>query len=127
MKNQENTQHGFLIEAANVEPRDSQNEVDDTILEEELRSYQHFPVDAALERERHKLFSYAIYNVNAILVERNSDHFFKSLKSAAKEAFAFVLIFPPLLRLKKQYPAGLNETCMHHGRLDTAERDSQQN
>ena len=52
-----------------------------------------FLVDSELERPRHKVFNYAIENLNAITVDEKLDHFLKNLKCAAKvnPAFGFIL------------------------------------
>ena len=56
---------------------------------EELRSCQHFLVDSELERAGHKVFNYAIENLNANIVDEKLDHFFNNLKCAAKMNLAF--------------------------------------
>ena len=68
-------------------------DVEDHSLREELRSCQHFLVDFELERARHKVFNYAIENVNAEIVDEKLDPFCNNLKCAAKVnlAFGFIL------------------------------------
>ena len=56
----QNTQHGFPIKTANVEPDDVLNEVNDSNLKEELRSCQQFPVDSEVEKAKYKVFIYAL-------------------------------------------------------------------
>ena len=53
--NKKNTQHGFPIKTTNVEPEDNTDEDEDTNLEEELRSCQHFFIDVELESVGHKV------------------------------------------------------------------------
>ena len=62
-------------------------------LREELRFSQHFLVDSELEGARHKVFSYAIENLNAENVDEKLDNFFNNLKCAATVnlVFAFLL------------------------------------
>ena len=90
----------------------------------EMRSRQHFLVDTELERVRRKVFNYALMNLNAKIVDQNVDHFFNNLKCVAKESESSsgvhieqhrrwkVQIF---LRTRKQYPAGLAQTCVQQG------------
>ena len=107
-------------------------DVEDHRLREELRSCQHFLVDSELERPRHKVFTYAIENLNAEIVDENLDHFFNNLKCAAKLNldFGFILRniedggFQIFLRPRKQYPTGSIQTCVHQGRLGKARRFS---
>ena len=68
-------------------------DVEDHRLREELRSCQHFLVDSELERARHKVFNYAIENLNAKIADEKLDHFFNNLKCAAKVNldFGFIL------------------------------------
>ena len=68
-------------------------DVEDHRLKEELPSCQHFLVDSELERARHKVFSYAIENLKAEVVDEKLDHFYNNLKRAAKVnlAFGFIL------------------------------------
>ena len=68
-------------------------DVEDHRLRDELRSCQHFLVDSELERARHKVFNYALENVNAEIVDEKLDRFFNNLKCAAKVnlAFGFIL------------------------------------
>ena len=67
--------------------------VEDKRLREELRSCQYFLVYCELERARHKIINYAVETVNETLVNEEFDHFFNSLKRAAKVnlAFGFIL------------------------------------
>ena len=68
-------------------------DVEDPRLREGLRSCQHFSLDSELERARHKVFIYAIENLNAEFVDEERDPFFINLKCAAKVnlAFGFIL------------------------------------
>ena len=47
-------------------------EVEDHKLREELHSFQHFLVDSELERARHKVFNYALENLNAGIVVKKT-------------------------------------------------------
>ena len=79
-----NTKSGFPNQTALVELDDIFNEVDDASLKEELRSCQFILVDSDFERVRHKVFNYAIENLNATAVDEKLDHLFKNLKCGAK-------------------------------------------
>ena len=79
-----NTQHGFSINTANVDPNDIMNAVDDANLLEELRSCQHFFVDSQLDCARHQVFNCAIGSLKTKILDEKFDHFFNNLKSAAK-------------------------------------------
>ena len=46
-------------------------DVEDHRLREELRTCQRFLVDSELERARHKVFNYAIEDLNAKIVDEN--------------------------------------------------------
>jgi len=88
-----NTKHGFPIRKTNVNSDKIINEVDDTNLKEELPSCYHFLVDSKLEKARHKVFHYAVENLNETVVNEKLDQFFDILKCAAKVnlAFGFIL------------------------------------
>ena len=68
-------------------------DVDDHKLGEELRSSQHFLVDSEFERAIHKVFNYAVETLSETTVNEKVDHFFNTLKCAAKVnlAFGFIL------------------------------------
>ena len=70
---QKNTQHGFPIGTANTEPNDIINKEDDMNVKEEFCSCPHFFVDSQLEGSRHKLFNYAIENLNATIWHEEVD------------------------------------------------------
>ena len=53
-------------------------DVEDHRLREELRSCQHFLVTSELERARHKVFNYAIQNLNAKVVDEKLVNFFNN-------------------------------------------------
>ena len=65
LRQHKDTQNGFPIKTAIVDPDDIFNEVYDTNLKEESRSSQHFLVDSELERARHNVFNHTIENLNA--------------------------------------------------------------
>ena len=68
--NKKNTQHCFPIKTTNVGPADIIDHVNDMNLKEELPSCQLFLVDSELEVVRHKVFNYAIDNLNAKIVDK---------------------------------------------------------
>ena len=86
-----NNQHGMQIgsRTRDVDVERILGDVEDHSLREELRSCQHFLVDSELERARHKVFNYAVENLNETIVNKKLDHFFKNLKCAAKVNLAF--------------------------------------
>ena len=67
-------------------------DVEDHRLRENLRSCQRLLVDSELERARHKVFNYAVENLNETIVNQKLDHFFNHLKCAAKVSLAFGFI-----------------------------------
>ena len=69
-------------------------DVEDHRLREELRSCQHFLVDSELDRARHKVFNYAVDTLKETIVNEKLDHFFNSLKCAAK----VILVFGSILK-----------------------------
>ena len=77
----------------NVDAEHIMGDVEDHKLREELRFCQHFLVDSELETARHKVFNYAIENLNAKAADEKLDKFFNNLKCAAKVnlAFGFIL------------------------------------
>ena len=89
-----NTQHGMQI-GSGIRVVDVEYIVGDVdhSLGEELHSCQHFLVDSELERARHKVFNYAVETLNETIVNEKLDHFFNTLKCAAKVnlAFGFIL------------------------------------
>ena len=95
LRQHRNTQHGMEIGfgTRNVDVEHIVGDVEDQRLREELRSCQHFLVDSELERARHKVFNYAVETLNETIVNEKLDHFFNSLKCAAKRnlAFGFIL------------------------------------
>ena len=54
------------------------------ILKKEFRSFQHFLVDSELEEARHKVFNYAVENLNETVVNEKLDHYFNNLIIAVK-------------------------------------------
>ena len=93
LRQHKNTHNGFPIRTANVDLDNILNEVDDANFKEELLSCQQFLVNSELERARHKVFNYAIKNLNAKIVDKKLDQFLSNLKCATKVnlAFAFIL------------------------------------
>ena len=67
-------------------------DVEDQRLREELRSCPHFFVDSEVERARHKVFNYAIENLNAEIVNEKLDQYFNNLKCSEKVNMVFGLI-----------------------------------
>ena len=89
-----NTQHGMQIgsETIDVDVGHIVGDLEDHRLREELRFCQHFLVDSELERARHKVFNYAVENLNETIVNEKLDHFFNNLECAAKMILAFGFI-----------------------------------
>ena len=67
--------------------------MDDTNLKEEMRSCQQFLVDSEPERARHKIFNYALENLNSKTMVEKPDHLLNNSKCAAKVnlVFGFIL------------------------------------
>ena len=88
------TQHGMQVGSGtrDVDLEHIVGDVEDHRLREELRSWQHFLVDSELERERHKVFNYAVETLNETIVNEKLDLFFNSLNCAAKVNLAFCFI-----------------------------------
>ena len=57
---------------------DKLNQFDDVNLKEDLLSCQHLFPDCDFERARHKIFKYAIENLNLTIVDNELDHFFNN-------------------------------------------------
>ena len=93
LRQHKNTHHGFPAKTAKIDPDDIVNEVDDTNLEEDLRSYQYFFVDLEHEWLRQKAFNYAIENLQSKIVGKKLDHFFSNSNRAAKLNLAFRFVF----------------------------------
>ena len=92
-------------------------------IKQELRSCQHFFVDSPREWARHKVFKYAIENLNTTIVDEKLDHLFNNLKCAESEYCFWVHSeeyrwrIQLFLRTRKQNPNGSIQTCFHQGRL----------
>ena len=95
LRQHRNTQHGTQIgsRTTDVDVEHIVEDVGDHRLREELRSCQHFLVDSELGRTRHKVFNYSVETLNEAIVNEKLDHFFNSLKCAAKVnlAYGFIL------------------------------------
>ena len=50
-------------------------------------------MDSEIETARHRIFNYAIENLNTEIVDEKLKHFFNNLKRAAKVNLAFGFIF----------------------------------
>ena len=89
------TQHGMQIgsKTRDVDAEHIVGDVEGHKMREELRSCQHLLLDSKLERARHKVFNYAMENLNAEIVYEGIDHFFNNLRYAAKVnlVFGFIL------------------------------------
>ena len=94
LRHHRNTQHGKQIGSATrvVAVEHIGGDVQDQRLREHLRSCQNFLVDSELERARHKVINYAVEILNETIVNEKLDHFFNSLKRAAKVNLAFDFI-----------------------------------
>ena len=60
------------------------NQVDDSNLEEQLRSCKHLVEDSEFERTRHKVVNYTVEDLIETVVNSKHDHFFNNSKCAAK-------------------------------------------
>ena len=89
LRQQKNTQYAFLIKETVVDRDDFIHKVDDTNLKEKLRSFQHFLVNSELERATHKVFNYAVENLNETIVNEELDHFFNNLNCAVISNLVF--------------------------------------
>ena len=87
-------------------------------LGEALRSCQHFLVDSEHERARQKVFNYAVKTLNETIVNEKIDHFFNSLKCAAKVNLAsgFILKIIEDARYRYFY-AHENSTLLHWSKI----------
>ena len=94
LRQHRNTQHGRKIgsRTRDVDVEHIVGDVEDHRLRQELRSWQYFLVDSELERARHKVFNYAVENLNESIVNEKLDHFFNNLKCAAKVNLPFGFI-----------------------------------
>ena len=123
LRQQRNTQHGMQIGSAtrDVDVEHIMGDVEDHRLREKLRPCQHFLVDSELERERHRVFNYAVKTLNETVVNKKLDHFFKQFKMCSKSESGFWFQFEKhgrrrvqiILRARKQYPAGSIPNCVH--------------
>ena len=90
-----NTQHGMHIgsRTRDVVVEQIVGDVEHHRLRKELRSCQHCLTDSEIEKARHKVFNYGVETLNETIVNEKLDHFFNSLKCAAKVivAFGFIL------------------------------------
>ena len=90
------TQHGMEIgsRTRDVDLEHIVEVVEDHRLREDLRSCQPLLVVSELQRARPKVFNYAVETLNETTVNEILDHFFNSLKCAAKVnlVFGFILI-----------------------------------
>ena len=77
LRQHRNTQHGmpFGSGTKDVDVEHIVGNVEDRMLREELRSCQHFSVDSELERERHKVFNYAVESLNETILNEKLDNF----------------------------------------------------
>ena len=67
-------------------------DVEDHKLREELRSPQKFLVDSQLEKERHKLFNYAVGTLNETIVKQNSISF-PTIRNVDQKEVGFLFHF----------------------------------
>ena len=90
LRQHKNTQNGFPIKSASVDPEAVINEMD-LNLEEELHSYQHFLMGSELEIVRYKVFNYAVEKHNKTVVSQKLDLSSIFLKCATKVDLAYGL------------------------------------
>ena len=124
----------FPINTAIVDPDEIILEVDDADLKEQLRSGHHVLVDSELECARHKVFNYAIENLNAKIEDEKLDHFFINSMCVTKSNLASGFSLKEkrrriqrFLHTRKQNPTGSIQTCVHQGRLGNSKKYSKQN
>ena len=95
LRQHRNTQHGMQIgsRTRDVDVEHKVEDVEDHRLREELCSFQHFLVDSEHERAGHKVFNYAVENLNETIVNEKIHHFCNNSKCALKVnlAFGFIL------------------------------------
>ena len=90
-----NTQHGKQIGfgASNIDVKDIVGDVDDQSLREELQSCRHFLVDSEIQKGTHSVFTFAVNNLTAQVIEEKLDRVLDKLKCVAKLnlALGFIL------------------------------------
>ena len=71
LRQHKNIQHGTQIGfgASNIDVEDIVGDVDDQSFREELRSCKHFLVDSEIQKWRHSVFSFAVNNLTAQVIE----------------------------------------------------------
>ena len=94
LRQHRNTQHGMQIGSGlrDVDVESIVGDVEDHRMREELNSCQHFLVDSEHERAIHKVFSYAIKNLNAEIADKKLDHFFNNLMCSTQVNLALRFI-----------------------------------
>ena len=123
LRQHRNTQHGMHIgsRTRDMNLEHIVGDVEDHSLREELRSCQHFLVDAELERARHKVFNYAVETLNEKIVNEKLDLLFQQFEMCRKSESGFWFQFEKyrrrririLLRTREQYLAGSLQICVH--------------
>ena len=125
LRQHKNDHHGgsMKISTANVEDI-LNNDADDANLREELRTCKHFLVDSEMEKGLQKVNNYAINTVNAEIVNEKLDHFFNTLKCAAKVNMAFGFILKNIEDGKyRYYYAHENNTLLDRSKLVCTKED----
>ena len=86
LRQHKKTQHGthIVFGASNIDVEDIVGDVDDQSLREELQSRKHFLVDSEIQKGRHSVFSFAVNNLTAQVIEEKLDHVLDKLKCVAK-------------------------------------------
>ena len=87
-------------------------DVQDHRLREELRSCKLFLVDSEHESTRHSVFNYAVETLTDTIVNEKLDHFFNSLKCAAKVNVAFDSILKIVVGGSRYFYAHENNTLL---------------
>ena len=95
LRQHKNTKHGTQIGfgASNIDVEDIVGNVDDQSLREELQSCRHFLVDSEIQKGRHSVFTFAVNNLTAQVIEEKLHRVLDKLKCVAKLnlALGFIL------------------------------------
>ena len=92
LRQHKTSKHGIQIKSAEFDVNNFLED-NDAVLKEELQACQHFLVDSALEKGRHRVLNFAMSTFDNSLINEKLDLVFKGLKCDAKVnlAFGFVL------------------------------------
>ena len=79
LRQQKTSEYGIQMKSAEFDENNLLKD-DDADLKEKFQACQHFPVDSELEKERHRVFSFAISTFDSSLFIRKLDLVFKGLE-----------------------------------------------